>query len=46
MKEKKLMQEGIVAEDCDYFINLDSTFARIRINSDYKKLVRILINIL
>jgi len=43
---KKLMQEGIVAEDCDYFINLDSTFARIRINSDYKKLVMILINIL
>lgn len=43
---KKLMEEGIIAESCGYFINLDDTYARIRINKDYEKLIEILSRIL
>lgn len=43
---KKLMQEGINAENCSHFINLDKTYARIRINEDYEQLIRILKKIL
>lgn len=43
---KKLMEEGIIAENCSYFINLDSTYARIRINKDYERLIKILSKIL
>ena len=43
---KKLMEEGIIAENCSYFINLDSTYARIRINKDYEKIIEILTRIL
>ena len=43
---KKLMEEGIIAENCSYFINLDSTYARLRINKDYEKVIEILIRIL
>lgn len=43
---KKLMEEGIIAENCSYFINLDSTYARIRINKDYERLIEILSKIL
>lgn len=43
---KKLMGEGIIAENCSYFINLDSTYSRIRINKDCDKLINILTKIL
>lgn len=43
---KKLMEEGVVAESCGYFMNLDDTYARIRINKDYDKLIEILSRIL
>lgn len=43
---KKLMEEGIIAENCSYFINLDSTYTRIRISNDYEKLIRILLKLL
>ena len=43
---KELIKVGIIAEDCSNFINLDSSFARIRINSDYKKLTELLLKIL
>ena len=43
---KKLLEEGIIAENCSYFINLDSTYARLRINKDYEKVIEILIRIL
>lgn len=39
---KELMQEGISAENCNYFINLDNKYARIRINEDYEQLIKIL----
>ncbi len=42
----KLMEEGIIAENCSYFINLDNTYARIRITKDYEKLIKILSKIL
>lgn len=43
---KKLMEEGIIAENCSYFTNLDNTFARIRITKDYEQLIKILTKIL
>lgn len=43
---KKLMEESIIAENCSYFINLDSTYARIRINQDYEQLTKILLKTL
>lgn len=43
---RKLLQGGIIAENCSYFINLDNTYARIRINKDYEKLIEILSRIL
>lgn len=43
---KKLMEEGVIAENCSYFINLDSTYARIRINKKYEELIKILCKIL
>lgn len=42
----KLMEEGIIAENCSYFINLDNTYARIRITKDYEQLIKILSKIL
>lgn len=42
----KLMEEGIIAENCSYFINLDNAYARIRITKDYEKLIKILSKIL
>ncbi len=43
---KQLMEEGIIAENCSYFINLDNTYARIRITKDYEQLIKILSKIL
>ena len=43
---KKLMEEGIIAENCSYYINLDSSYARIRINTDNEKLIRTLLKLL
>lgn len=43
---KKLLEEGIIAEDCGIFINLDSSYARIRINKDYEKIIKILLSVL
>lgn len=42
----KLIEYGILAEDCSYFMNLDNTYARIRVNKDYKKLIEILSKVL
>lgn len=42
----KLMDEGIIVENCSYFINLDNTYARIRITKDYEQLIKILSKIL
>lgn len=39
---RKLVEEGIMAESCGYFMNLDDTYARIRINKDYEKIIIIL----
>lgn len=38
----ELMNKGIIAENCDNFINLNGNYARIRINKDYEKLIKIL----
>lgn len=43
---KKLMEEGVIAENCKYYINLDSTYARIRINKNYEQLIKVLSKIL
>lgn len=43
---KQLMEEGIIAENCSYFINLDKTYARIRITKDYEQIINILSKIL
>lgn len=43
---KELIKSGIICEDCSYYLNMDSTFARIRINSDYDKLIKILLKVL
>ena len=43
---KKLLAQGVIVENCSYFINLDSTYARIRINNNYKKLIKILKKVL
>lgn len=43
---KKLIEQGIIAEDCSCFINLDSSYTRIRITQDYKKLISVLYAIL
>lgn len=42
----KLMEEGIIAENCSYFINLDNKYARIRITKDYEQLIKILSKLL
>ena len=42
----KLMDEGIIAENCSYFVNLDNTYARIRITKNYEQLIKILSKIL
>lgn len=43
---KKLREKGIIAENCNQFINLDSTYARIRITKDYKRLIKVLLEVL
>ena len=43
---KELINSGIIPESCCNFINLDGTFARIRINNEYKKLTDILLKVL
>lgn len=43
---KKLIEKGILAEGCGYFMNLDDTYARIRINKDYEKIIEVLSEIL
>lgn len=42
----KLMENGIIAENCSYFVNLDNTYARIRITKNYEQLIQILSKIL
>ena len=42
----KLMDEGIIAENCSYFINLDNTYARIRISKNHEQIIKILSKIL
>ncbi len=39
---KELMNNGIIAENCDNFINLNGNYARIRITKDYEKLIKVL----
>ena len=43
---RKLKEEGIISENCNYFINLDKKYSRIRINKDYEQLIKILSGIL
>lgn len=43
---KKLMENDIIAENCSNFINLDSSYARIRITKDYKRLIKVLSEVL
>lgn len=43
---RKLQEEGIISENCNYFINLDNKYSRIRINKDYEQLIKILSRIL
>ena len=33
------MEGGIISENCGYFVNLDSTFTRIRINNDVLSII-------
>ena len=39
---KELKKEGVIAEDCGYYINLNANYSRIRINKDYESLTKIL----
>ena len=39
---KKLREEGVIAESGMNFMNLDNTYARIRIPSNYKQLIHVL----
>lgn len=43
---RKLIEDGIVSESCGYFVNLDNRYARIRINKDYEKIIKVLSQIL
>ena len=43
---KELLKQGVIAENADNFINLDSRYARIRIPKDYENLIKILKQIL
>lgn len=43
---QKLKEEGIISEDCSYFINLNNTYSRIRINKNYDKVIKIMSRIL
>lgn len=43
---KRLMKEGVISEDCGYFMNLDETYSRIRISNNYEKLIEILLKVL
>ena len=43
---RELRKNGIIAEDCCSYLNLDSSFSRIRINKDYEKLIKVLKKIL
>lgn len=43
---KKLKEEGIISEDCSYFINLNNTYSRIRINRNYEQVIKIISRIL
>lgn len=38
----ELRKKGLVTENCDTFINLDSSYARVRIGKDWKKMLVIL----
>ena len=42
----ELLKNGILAEDCSQYINLNGQYARIRINMKYKKVIKILKKIL
>ena len=42
----ELRKNGILAEDCSTFINLDSRYARIRIPREWEKLLEVLKNVL
>lgn len=44
--KNKLLEEGINAEPCGYFIDLDNSYARIRITDDYEILIKKLREIL
>lgn len=37
---KKLLELGIIAENCNYFIGLDDKYARIRITENYENLIK------
>ena len=43
---KELLENGIHAEDCSQYLNLNEQYARIRINNKYKKLIKILKKVL
>lgn len=40
-----LLKRGIKAEDCGYFLNLDSSYTRIRISKEYKQLIDVIKNL-
>ncbi len=42
----ELRKNGIIVENCITYLNLDSTYARIRIPKKWKKLLSILVNVL
>ena len=42
----ELIKKGVISENADNFLNLDSTYARIRIPKDYEKLIKILKQVL
>lgn len=43
---EELRKKGIISENCMTFLNLDSSYARLRIPKEWKKLLNVLIDIL
>ena len=43
---KELLKNGILAENCSQYINLNEKYVRIRINKKYKKVIKILNKVL
>lgn len=43
--KNELKKRGIITENCDAYLNLDSSYARIRISKEWKKLLQILMDV-